>query len=99
MATKTWKADTIQQDLVNGRENISYSVNGEDGIYKFTTTGNVAFTELHTVDDSLAEETVVGWVKEKLDADNAGTVARIEAAVENGVNEQKTPTTGVGKPW
>ena len=44
MATKTWKADTIQQDLVNGRENISYSVNGEDGDYKFRTTGNVTFT-------------------------------------------------------
>ncbi len=89
MATKTWKADTIQQDLVNGRENISYSVNGEDGIYKFTTTGNVDFTELHTVDNSLAEETVVGWVKEKLEADNAGTVASIEADVEKGVNDQK----------
>ena len=89
MATKTWKADTIQQDLVNGRENISYSVNGEDGDYKFTTTGNVDFTELHTVDDSLVEETVIDWVKEKLEADNAGTVASIEADVEKGVNDQK----------
>ena len=89
MATKTWKADTIQQDLVNGRENISYSVNGEDGDYKFTTTGNVTFTELHTVDDSLVEETVIDWVKEKLDSDNAGTVASIEADVEKGVNDQK----------
>tara|TARA_B100001250_G_scaffold292174_1_gene253802 strand:- start:22 stop:297 length:276 start_codon:yes stop_codon:yes gene_type:complete len=89
MATKTWKADTIQQDLVNGRENISYSVNGEDGEYKFTTTGNVAFTELHTIDDSLVEETVIDWVKEKLDADNAGTVASIEADVEKSVNDQK----------
>ena len=89
MATKTWKADTIQQDLVNGRENISYSVNGEDGDYTFTTTGSVNFTELHTIDDSLTEETAVGWVKEKLDADKAGTVASIEADVENGVNDQK----------
>ena len=89
MATKTWKADTIQQDLVNGRENISYSVNGEDGDYKFRTTGNVTFTELHTVDDSLVEETVIDWVKEKLDSDNAGTVASIEADVEKGVNDQK----------
>ena len=29
----------------------------------------------------------------------AGNVAAIQAAVENGVNEQKTPTTGVGTPW
>ena len=89
MATKTWKADTIQQDLVNGRENISYSVNGEDGDYKFTTTGNVTFTELHTVNDSLVEETVIDWVKEKLDSDNAGTVASIEADGENRGNDQK----------
>jgi len=89
MATKTWNVTTIQKDLVNGLENISYSVNGEDGDYKFTTTGNVTFTELHTVDDSLTEETAIGWVKEKLDADNAGTVASIEADVEKGVNDQK----------
>ena len=89
MATKTWKVTTIQQDPVTSKENISYSVNGEDGIYKFTTTGNVDFTELHTVDDSLTEETAVGWVKEKLEADNAGTVASIEADVEKGVNDQK----------
>ena len=89
MATKTWKVTIIQQDPVTGKENISYSVNGEDGDYKFTTTGNVDFTELHTIDDSLTEETVIDWVKEKLDADNAGTVASIEADVEKGVNDQK----------
>ena len=89
MATKTWKATNIQQDIITGKENISYSVNGEDGIYKFTTTGDVSFTELHTVDDSLTEETVISWVKGKLDADNAGTVASIEADVEKNVNDQK----------
>ncbi len=89
MATKTWKATNIQQDIITGKENISYSVNGEDGIYKFTTTGDVSFTELHTVDDSLTEEAVISWVKEKLDADNAGTVASIEADVEKNVNDQK----------
>ena len=53
----------------------------------------------------LTEEVVLGWVKAKLneDKDKEGNtidkVAQIETAVENGVNEQKTPTTGVGKPW
>ena len=89
MATKTWKVHNIQKDLITGQVNTDYSVNGEDGDYKFTTTGNVAFTELHTIDDSLVEETVIDWVKEKLEADNAGTVASIEADVEKGVNDQK----------
>lgn len=89
MATKTWKVHNIQKDLITGQVNTDYSVNGEDGDYKFTTTGNVTFTELHTVNDSLVEETVIDWVKEKLDSDNAGTVASIEADVEKGVNDQK----------
>ena len=51
----------------------------------------------------LTEDTVIGWVKARIGelntAEQGPSVAQIEAAVENGVNEQKTPTTGVGKPW
>ena len=89
MATKTWKVHNIQKDLITGQVNTDYSVNGEDGDYKFTTTGNVIFPELDAANSSSTEETAVGWVKEKLDTDNAGTVASIEADVEKGVNDQK----------
>ena len=102
MATKTWQVNTMQRELADGYVNkVIYRVNGEDGTYKFRATGEVDLPKPDTLVPyaDLTEATVLKWVKDKLDADNAGTVARIEAAVESGVNEQKTPTTGVGKPW
>ena len=102
MATKTWQVNTLQRELADGYVNkVIYRVNGEDGTYKFRATGEVDLPKPDTLVPyaDLTEETVLTWVKAKLDADKAGTVAAIEAAVENGVNEQKTPTTGVGKPW
>jgi len=108
MATKTWQVNTLQRELADGYVNkVIYRVNGEDGTYKFRATGEVNLPKPDTLVPyaDLTEETVLGWVKAKIDADAAKTdpagitVAGIEAAVENGVNEQKTPTTGVGKPW
>ena len=92
----------MQRELASGYvSKVIYRVNGEDGTYKFRATGEVDLPKPDTLVPyaDLTEEVVLGWVKAKLDADNAGTVTRIEDAVESGVNEQKTPTTGVGKPW
>jgi predicted RecA/RadA family phage recombinase len=102
MATKTWQINTLQRELADGYVNkVIFRVNGEDGDYSFRATGEVDLPKPSTLVPykDLTEATVIKWVKDKLDADNAGTVARIEAAVEKAVNEQKTPTTGVGKPW
>ena len=102
MATKTWQINTLQRELADGYVNkVIYRVDGEDGTYKFRATGEVDLVKPDTLIPyaDLTEEVVLGWVKAKLDADNAGTVAKIEETVEKNVNEQKTPTTGVGKPW
>ena len=102
MATKTWQINTLERVLADGYvKKVIYRVNGEDGTYKFRATGEVDLPKPGSLVPyaDLTESQVIGWVKAKLDADNAGTVAAIATAVENGVNEQKTPTTGVGKPW
>ena len=106
MATKTWQVNTLQRELADGYVNkVIYRVNGEDGTYKFRATGEVDLPKPDTLVPyaDLTEATVIGWVKARIGelnaAGNGPTVAAIEAAVENGVNEQKTPTTGVGKPW
>lgn len=108
MATKTWQINTLERELSSGYVSKAiFRVNGEDGTYKFRATGEVNLPRPDTLVPyaDLTEEVVLGWVKAKLnsDKDEAGNtidkVAQIEAAVENGVNEQKTPTTGVGKPW
>ena len=102
MATKTWQVNTLQRELADGYVNkVIYRVNGEDGTYKFRATGEVDLPKPDNLIPyaDLTESQVLVWVKNKLDADNAGTVDGFDQAVENGVNEQKTPTTGVGKPW
>ena len=102
MATKTWQVNTLQRELADGYVNkVIYRVNGEDGTYKFRATGEVDLPKPDTLVPygDLTEEVVLGWVNAKLDADNAGSVDRIETAIKDGVNEQKTPTTGTGKPW
>ena len=108
MATKTWQVNTLQRLLADGYVNkVIYRIIGEDGIYKFRASGEVDLPKPDTLIPyaDLTEETVIGWVKAKIDenanaSDPKGpTVADIEAAVENGVNQQKTPVYGTGKPW
>ena len=106
MATKTWQINTLQRELADGYVSKAiYRVNGEDGTYSFRATGEVDLPKPDTLVPyaDLTESTVIGWVKARIGALNTAeqgpSVAEIEAAVENGVNEQKTPTTGVGKPW
>ena len=100
--TKTWSVDTLERELADGYvKNVIYRVEGIDGTYTFRDTGKVNLPKPDTLIpyNDLTEEIVLGWIKAKLDADNAGTVAKIEAAVENGVNIKKTPTYGTGVPW
>jgi len=100
--TKTWSVNTLERELADGYVNkVIFKVDGEDGTYKYGVRGEVDLPKPDTLVPyaDLTEEVVLGWVKAKLDADNADTVANIEAAVENGVNIQKTPTHGSGKPW
>ena len=100
--TKTWEVNTLQRELADGYVNkVIYRVNGTDGTYQIRATGEVDLPKPDTLVPykDLTQETVIGWVKAKLDADEAGTVAKIEASIDANINLQKTPTHGVGKPW
>ena len=100
--TKTWEVNTLQRELSDGYVNkVIYRVNGTDGTYSTRATGEVDLPKPETLIPykDLTHETVIGWVKAKLDADSEGTVARIEAAIDANINLQKTPVHGVGTPW
>ena len=108
MATKTWQINTLERELADVYvKKAIYRVNGADGTYSFRATGEVDLPKPGTLKPyaDLTEDEVIGWVKARIDelansTDPKGvTVADIEKAVEDGVNEQKTPSTGVGKPW
>ena len=49
--------------------------------------------------DTLDETTVLGWVKTKLDADEAGRVAAIEKVIDDNIAIINTPVTATGKPF
>ena len=98
----------MQRELADGYVfKVIYRVNGTDGTYKFRATGEVALPKPSSLVPyaDLTESQVLTWVKarieelNKADASFNVSVAQIEAVVENGVNQQKTPTTGIGKPW
>ena len=106
--TKTWQVNTLERELADGYVNKAvFIVDGQDGTYKFRATGSVDLPRPETLIPyaDLTEETVLGWIKAKLnseedvDGNTIDKVASIEAAVENAVNIQKTPTHGSGVPW
>ena len=83
------------------KSKVIYRVKGTDGTYETRATGEVDLPKPDTLVPykDLTAETVIGWVKAKLDADNAGTVANIEAAIDANITAQATPTHGTGTPW
>ena len=100
--TKTWEVNTLQRELADGYVNkVIYRVKGTDGTYETRATGEVDLEKPDTLVPykDLTAETVIGWVKAKLEAQEAGTVAKIEAAIDENINLQKTPTHGTGTPW
>jgi hypothetical protein len=70
---------------------------GED-TYTASSYGTASFTPDASADgyiayDSLTEETVIGWVKDSMDA------AEVEAGLTANIEAQKTPATLAGMPW
>jgi len=97
--TKTWEVNTLQRELADGYVNkVIYRVKGTDGTYETRATGEVDLEKPETLIPykDLTAETVIGWVKAKLGADQ---VASIEKAIDDNITLQKTPTHGVGTPW
>ena len=102
MATKTWEVNTLQRELADGYVNkVIYRVKGTDGTYETRVTGEVDLEKPETLVPykDLTQDTVIGWVKAKLEEQETGTVAKIEAAIDENINLQKTPTHGTGTPW
>ena len=100
--TKTWEVNTLQRELADGYVNkVIYRVKGTDGTYETRATGEVDLEKPDTLIPykDLTQDTVISWVKAKLEAQETGTVAKIEAAIDANISLQKTPTHGTGTPW
>ena len=105
--TKTWQVNTMERDISDGYvEKVIFRVKGMDGTEeKWRETGEVNFDKPESLPsdfkayDTLDETTVLGWVKTKLDADEAGRVAAIEKVIDDNIAIINTPVTATGKPF
>ena len=100
--TTTWTIAQLDRELADGYVYIvHYKVDATDGTYSAGAYGSVGLEKPDTLVayKDLTSETVIEWVKAKLDAEKAGTVAKVEAALAANIAEQKTPTVGSGIPW
>ena len=100
--TTTWSINTLERETADGFVyTVHYDVNATDGTYAARAYGTVCLENPVTLVPyaDLTAETVIGWVKAKLNAENEKAVENIEAALAAQIAEQKTPTVGTGTPW
>ena len=97
--TNTWKITQLERETADGYVfTAHYTVEASDETYKSGAYGSIGFERPETLVPyaDLTEEIVVGWVKDKLTAEN---VAQVEAQLQAQLDEQKTPTKASGMPW
>jgi len=101
--TKVWEVNKCEREVADNYVfKVIYRCKGlDDGTEKARATGEVSLPKPETLVPfaDLTASQVIGWVKAKLDADNAGSVAAVEANLEAQINALNTPTTAEGNPW
>jgi len=97
--TFTYKIANLDRETQDGYVNTAhYTINAEDGTYSAGAYGSLGLERPDTLVPfaDLTEDTVVGWVKDKLGADK---VTEIETALQAQLDEQTAPTKASGVPW
>lgn len=98
--TFSWKIGQLERETQDGYVYTAhYTVSAEDGTYSAGAYGSIGL-ERPEGDlipfDALTEETVIGWVKDKLTQEK---VDEVEAALQNQLDEKRQPTRAAGVPW
>ena len=105
--TKVWEVNQCRYETADKYiYEVIYRVKGMDGTEeKWRETGMVSLPKPDTLVayDTLNQDTIIGWVKAKINADAAnmggGTVADIEKKIDDAIAELTAPTTAEGTPW
>ena len=100
--TTTWTIAQLDRELADGYVyTVHYKVDATDGTYSAGAYGTVGLEKPDTLVayKDLTSDTVIGWVKAKLIAEDSEAVTKIESALATNIAEQKTPTVGTGLPW
>jgi hypothetical protein len=100
--TTTWNIASLDRETADGYVfTAHYTVNATNETYSAGAYGSVGLERSDTLVPfaDLTEETVVGWVKAKLNEENEDTVSNVEAALQAQLDEQAAPTKASGLPW
>jgi hypothetical protein len=95
----TWAIANLERETADGFVfTAHYTVSAKDDTYASSAYGSIGFERPDSLIPfaDLTEAEVVSWVKEALGADK---VADIEAALQNQLDQQRTPTKAAGVPW
>jgi hypothetical protein len=95
----TWAIANLERETADGFVfTAHYTVSAKDDTYASSAYGSIGFERPESLIPfaDLTEAEVVGWMQEALGADK---VADIEAALQNQLDQQRTPTKAAGVPW
>ena len=94
--TITWKINNLERQTSDGLVTaVHWGVSAVDGDYSASIVNTQALErgDSFVSYDTLTEETVLGWLWEKVDK------AAVEAALTSQINAQKAPVMASGLPW
>ena len=97
-----WTVNTLERTTADGIVfTVHYNVAVADDTYSAGAYGSIGLdapAEGDTVIPyaDLTEEVVVGWVKAKLGEEQ---VTQVQIALQNQIDEQRTPSKAAGTPW
>jgi len=95
----SWKIANLERETEDGFVfTAHYTINAEDGTYSAGAYGSIGLERPETLIpfDSLTEEMVVDWVKEKLGEEQVQAIAD---ALQAQLDEKHAPTKAAGVPW
>lgn len=97
--TVTWHIANLERETADGFVYTAhYTIDANDGTYNAGAYGSIGFERPDNLIpySSLKEADVIGWVQDALGNEK---VAEIEAALENQLSEQRSPSKASGVPW
>ena len=99
MTVTTWAIANLERETSDGFVfTAHYTVNAKDDTYFAGAYGSIGFERPENLIPfaDLTEAEVVSWVQEALGAEK---VAEVKAALQNQIDQQRTPTQATGVPW
>jgi hypothetical protein len=99
VTTFTWKIAQLERETADGFVfTAHYTVDAKDDTYSAGAYGSIGFERPENLIPfaDLTEELVVTWVQEALTAEK---VADVEAALQQQLDDQRSPRVAAGVPW